>query len=154
MPVYSLRGRAPRASLVGRRRLILASAGAVAGAALAATAAHASDDRDDHERGRRSAPLPIPGGIQIGPTPDDVIHVWAPGPSTTKLPFSGAPLQGHDYDSTTIYTLDGNVAIASHAGRGVAGDGTPYNLETDVRAFEGRFALADGTKHEASFALI
>jgi hypothetical protein len=66
----------------------------------------------------------------------------------------GGTLQGLDYDSTTILNFEGHAAVAFHAGKAVAGDGTRYNLETDLRAFEGRFALSDGSKHEASFGFI
>jgi hypothetical protein len=156
MPDYNLRGRAPPGYLFGRRRVILAGAGALAGAAFATSAAHASDDRDErgHDGRTPPAPLPIPGGIQIGPTPADVIHVWGAGNPNVTLPFSGGPLQGLDYDSTTILNFEGHVAVAFHAGKAMASDGKQYNLETDIRAFEGRFALADGTKHEASFGFV
>jgi hypothetical protein len=138
-----------------RRRLILAGAGALAGAALAGSTVHASDERGDHGSGGRRvpmAPLPIPGGLDIPGV--GVIHVWAAGKTGVGLPYSGGVLQGLNYDSTTILNFEGNVAVAYHAGKAVAGDGTQYNLETDVRAFEGRFALADGTKHEASFGFV
>src|SRR5689334_24587795 len=105
MPDYAMRARAPSPSLLGRRHVILASTGALAGAVLAAPAAQASDDRDDPGRGRGSvspAPQPIPGGLQIGPAPTDLIHVWAPGNPDVTLPYTGATLLGLDYDSTTI----------------------------------------------------
>jgi hypothetical protein len=157
MPDYAMHGRAPSASLFGRRRLILAGAGAVAGTALATSAVHASVEPDDHGRGGRRvppAPQPILGGIQIGPAPTDLIHVWAAGKAGLKLPFSGGTLQGLDYDSSTISPFEGYAAQAYHVGTAVAGDGTRYNLETHMAAYEGRYIAEDGTRHQGAFAFI
>jgi hypothetical protein len=157
MPDYAMRARAPSASLLGRRHVILASAGTLAGAALATSVAHAADERDDHERGGRPvppAPQPIPGGLQIGPGPTDIIHVWAAGKAGVNLPYTGGTLQGLDYDSATIFSFEGNVAVAYHLGTAVGGDGTRYNLETDVRAYEGTFIAKNGSRHQGAFALI
>jgi hypothetical protein len=157
MPDYAVRARAPSASRLGRRHVILASTGALAGAVLAAPAVYASDDRDDPGRGRRPAqpaPQPIPGGLQIGPTPTDLIHVWPPGKAGLTLPYSGGTLLGLDYDSATIFSFDGSVAVAFHVGTATGGDGTRYNLETDLRAFEGSYIAKDGSRHQGAFALI
>jgi hypothetical protein len=156
MPDYAMRARAPSASLLGRRHVIVASSAALAGAVLATPAVQAADERDDHERGRRPvppAPQPIPGGLQIGPAPTDVIHVWAAGKAGVKLPYTGGTLQGLDYDSNTIFSFEGDVAVAYHVGTAVGADGTRYNLETDVRAFEGTF-IANRSRHQGAFALI
>jgi hypothetical protein len=155
MPDYTMRAHAPMASLLGRRHVILATAGGLAGAALATSVAQASDDRDD--RGGRPvppAPQPIPGGIQIGPAPTDIIHVWAAGLEGVKLPYTGGELQGLDFDSTTIFSFEGNVAVAYHVGTARGGGGNHYNLETDLRAYEGTFIAKNGSRHQGAFALI
>jgi hypothetical protein len=157
MPDYTMRTRAPTASLLGRRHVIVASTAALAGSVLATPAVQAADEREDRERGRRPvppAPQPIPGGIQIGPAPTDVIHVWAAGLEGVGLPYTGGTLQGLDYDSNTIYSFEGNVAVAYHIGTAVGGDGTRYDLETDLRAFEGTYIAQNGSRHQGAFAFI
>ena len=70
------------------------------------------------------------------------------------LPFSGATLQGFDVDPTTIGDFRGFSALAYHAGTATGSDGATYNLETDMRAFKGRYVDADGNKHFGTFAFI
>jgi hypothetical protein len=97
------------------------------------------------------APNPIPGGIELAP--GVVIHVFAPGDPTVTLPFTGVVLQGFDVEPCTITDFNGSTAVAFHVGTAQASDGTTYNLETDIRAFEGEY-IADGAVRRGSFALI
>jgi hypothetical protein len=97
-------------------------------------------------------PKPIPGGSTL---PDDtLIHVLGPGPSDIKLPFSGGFLGGDDVDTVTITDFEGFSAVAFHAGTALGSDGAMYNLETDMRAFQGRYIGEDGDVHEGCFALV
>jgi hypothetical protein len=105
------------------------------------------DDRDDVV-----PPKPIPGGIQIPGGPQ--IHVWQPGDPSVTLPFSGATLMGFDVEPTTITDRRGFSAVAYHAGTATGSDGATYNLETDIRAFEGAYVASDGVRRFGKFALI
>jgi len=85
--------------------------------------------------------------------PGVVIHVFAPGDPAVTLPFTGITLGGFDVEPTTITDFNGSTAVAYHVGRVRASDGRTYNLETDIRAFEGEF-VADGAVRRGGFALI
>lgn len=132
-----------------RRAFVQGAAGTAAGlaASLALPHAAAADDEHDECRGERPRvvpPRPIPGGI----------NVWAPGPSTVTLPFTGLTLQGVDADPSTITDFDGFVAVAFHAGTATASDGTRFNLETDMRTYRGAYVDAAGTRRFGTFAFI
>jgi hypothetical protein len=138
----------PQATLT--RRAVVG--GAAAGLA-AAVAAPQHVFAHDHEKGRDPVPPePIPGGIELGP--GQRIHVWAPGPPTVTLPFTGATLQGVNVESTTIRDFSGFSAVAFHVGTATAKDGTRYDLETDVRAFEGTYLDRAGRRHFGTFGFI
>src|SRR3954452_19210203 len=107
---------------------------------------------DDFPRDRVVPPKPIPGGIQIPDGPQ--FHVWAPGDPSVTLPFSGTTLMGFDVDPDTITDFRGFSAVAYHAGTAVGSDGATYNLETDLRAYQGTYVAADGSRRVASFAFI
>jgi hypothetical protein len=131
-----------------RRRFVLAAAGTVgAGLALPSTTAAAplSTTR------RLRLPSPIPGGIELAP--GVVIHVFGPGDPTVTLPFTGITLQGLDVEPSTITDFNGSTAVAFHVGTARGNDGKTYNLETDIRAFEGEY-ISEGTVHHGSFALV
>lgn len=140
-------------NLIDRRRFLTA-AGTAAGAGVvglgwrsagAATVGHAS--------GRRvpPAPNPIPGGIELAP--GSVIHVFAPGDPAVTLPFSGITLMGLDVEPSTVTDFNGSSAVAYHVGTARASDGRTYNLETDIRAFEGEYVV-DGETRDGSFAFV
>ena len=99
----------------------------------------------------RPAPNPIPGGIELAP--GFVIHVRGAGDPAVTLPFTGITLQGFDVEPSTITDFNGASALAYHAGTARASDGTTYNLETDIRAFEGDYVV-DGDVHHGAFAPI
>ena len=141
-------------SLLGRRTFFLTAAGVVAGAGVqsqespSATSAFVSRS----SRGRvRPAPKPIPGGIELAP--GNVIHVFGAGDPAVTLPFTGITLQGLDVEPSTITDFNGASALAYHVGTARASDGTRYNLETDIRAFEGEYVVDGATRH-GSFAMI
>ena len=143
------------AGLLTRRAAIQGAAGLATGVAAAAArprGAFAHGDHD-HRHGRLPVPPePIPGGIPISET--DVIHVWAPGPTTVTLPFSGGQLQGLDVEPTTIRDFKGFSAVAFHVGAATASDGTRYNLETDLRAFQGTYIDRTGKRRFGTFGFI
>lgn len=82
-----------------------------------------------------------------------VIHVFGAGDPAVMLPFTGITLQGLDYEPSTITDFKGSSAVAYHVGRVRGSDGRSYNLETDIRAFEGEY-VAEGAVRHGSFALI
>ena len=135
-----------------RRAFVQGAAGTAAGLAASLGlphAARAGDDHDDHdherdERAPQPPPKPIPGGI----------NVWAPGPPTVTLPFTGLTLQGLDADPSTITDFDGFSAVAFHTGTATAADGTRFDLETDMRAYRGAYVDAAGTRRFGTFAFI
>ena len=98
------------------------------------------------------APKPIAGGIQIPGGP--FIHVFAPGPTTVTLPFTGLQLQGLDVEPSVITHYRGFTALAFHVGTATGSDGRTYNLETDMRAMEGTYIAEDGSRQRGLFALI
>ena len=80
-----------------------------------------------------------PGGIELAP--GVVIHVFAPGDPGVTLPFTGITLQGVDVEPSTITDFHGSSAVAYHVGTARASDGKTYNVETDIRAFEGEYIV-------------
>jgi len=56
-------------------------------------------------------------------------------------------------EPVTLTDFNGSAALAYHVGTVEGSDGTTYNLETDIRAFEGEY-MSGGTVHRGSFALI
>jgi hypothetical protein len=137
---------------VSRRNLLRYAA--VAGAAAAAgPAVPASAAAHTHRLpGVPPPPKPIPGGLTIPGLP--LLHVFPPGPPEVTLPFSGTTLQGLDVEPSVITDYTGFTALAFHAGSAVGSDGKRYNLETDIRAIEGTYVAANGSRTRATFGLI
>ena len=79
--------------------------------------------------------------------------MFGAGDPSVTLPFTGITLQGFDVEPSTITDFNGFTALAYHVGSARASDGRTYNLETDIRAFEGE-DVADGAVRHGSFALI
>jgi hypothetical protein len=69
------------------------------------------------------------------------------------LPFTGITLQGLDTEPATITDFQGSSAVAYHVGTARGNDGKTYDLETDIRAFEGEFVV-DGVTRHGAFALV
>jgi hypothetical protein len=129
----------------------LAFVNPLAGATTVGGPAGRSRDHDDNDD-IIVLPKPIAGGLRL---PDNsVIHVLPPGPTSITLPFSGGQLAGEDVDSSTITDFDGFSALAFHVGTAKGSDGKTYDLETDLRAFQGRYVGTDGQTHHGSFILV
>jgi hypothetical protein len=140
-------------SIVDRRRFLTA-AGTATGAGVASLAwPSPSAAAVSHSSRTRvpPAPSPIPGGIELAP--GFVIHVFAPGDPGVTLPFTGITLQGVDVEPSTITDFRGSSAVAYHVGTARASDGKTYNVETDIRAFEGEYIVNDHVRR-GSFALV
>jgi hypothetical protein len=93
--------------------------------------------------GSDSAPVPIPGGIDIPP----LIHVFAPGPTSLGL-------MGENVEPSTITNFNGLAAYAVFAGGATDKDGNPYDALLDMRVFDGVYVSADGTHHRGVFGFI
>ena len=133
-----------------RRKFVLTAAGTV-GAGLALPSTTGATGIPSSPRRRLRLPSPIPGGIELAP--GNVIHVFGPGDPSVTLPFTGITLQGLDVEPSTITDFKGSTAVAFHVGTARANDGKTYNLETDIRAYEGEY-LSEGTVHRGSFVLV
>jgi hypothetical protein len=139
-------------AILDRRKFVLTAAGTVGVASLGSPRTTTAADSTSTKRRRVPvAPNPIPGGIEL--SPGFVIHVFGPGDPAVTLPFTGITLQGFDHEPGTITDFKGSTAVAYHVGTARANDGTTYNLETDIRAFEGDYVV-DGVVHSGSFALV
>jgi hypothetical protein len=137
--------------VIDRRRFVL-GAGALASAGLADLALPSTAEAHGRKRhGVRPAPEPIPGGNELAP--GEVIHVFAPGDPSVTLPFTGLTLQGLDVEPGTITDFEGSSAVAFHVGTARGHDGRLFNLETDMRAFEGKYVV-DGVTYWGSFAFV
>lgn len=140
-----------------RRKFLVGSAGAVAGAGLASTLAWPGVALADGEPkpDLLPPPKPIPGGLPVGlPPPYDFIHIFLPGPEDVTLPFSGLTLMGLDVEPSTITDFMGATAMAYIIGTATGSDGEQYHLEADIRAFEGSYIAADGSTNRGAFAMI
>ncbi len=136
------------ASSVDRRRFLT-----YAGAAFAtASAADALVPAQSSAATTQSAPVPQPKPIPGGPAP--TLHVFGPGPLGVTLPFSRLPLPGLDVEPSVITDRTGFTALAYHVGRAKGSDGRTYNLETDMRAYQGTYVASDGSTRKGSFAFI
>jgi hypothetical protein len=140
-------------SLFGRRRFVLTAAGTVAGAAVAGVPRPSPGIAAPAASASRVSPIPspIPGGLELAP--GFVIHVFPPGDPAVTLPFSGLQLAGFDVEPVTLTDFNGSAALAYHVGTARGNDGQMYNLETDIRAFEGEY-MVGGAVYRGSFALI
>jgi hypothetical protein len=98
------------------------------------------------------APKPIPGGTQIPGGP--LLHIFLPGPTNVTLPFTGLTLEGLNVEPSTITDFNGFTALAYIVGSARASDGRTYNMEVDLRVFEGRYVGETGSRHEGTFAMI
>ncbi len=133
-----------------RRSLVLGAAGAVASAGWPGRSPSGPRRRPKGRRDVQPAPNPIPGGF---PIPPDILHVFAPGDPSVTLPFTGVILEGFDVEPSTITDFRGSSAVAFHVGTAEGSDGRTYNLETDMRAYEGEYVV-DGKTYEGAFAFV
>jgi hypothetical protein len=141
----------PPTRSVSRRGAILGTAAALVGTGLTHVLAQpALADNDDHLP-LLPPPKPILGGDVIPPQ----IHAWEPGePQGFALPFTGAVFDGLNVDPTTIRDFSGFTAQAYPVGTATGSDGRRYNLEGDIRVFDGTYVAETGTRQHGTFALI
>jgi hypothetical protein len=135
-----------------RRRVILGTAAALAGAALVGTGvAEASDADNDDAFKPQPAPKPIPGKL---PIPGTDFHIFAPGPPSITLPFSGSQLMGPDVEPSAITDYSGFTALAYPVGTARGSDGQHFNLEGDMRFFSGTYISLSGARREGTFGFV
>jgi hypothetical protein len=70
------------------------------------------------------------------------------------LPFTGGQLQGLDVEPTTIRDFNGFSAVAFHVGTATGSDGMRYDLETDLRTFQGSYIDGAGHRRHGTFGFI
>ena len=143
---------------VDRRRFMMAGAGALAGTMALPGKSEASGGWGRGKRGPVSAPNPIPGGTDLSgfglSPPYDFIHWFAPGPVGITLPFTGVPLEGLDVEPSTLTDFRGSTAYTYLVGQAKGDDGDTYDLEVDLRVFDGKYISMDGEINYATFALL
>jgi hypothetical protein len=132
----------------GRRSFLLGAAGALT-AGLTAPLGWMGSRPADADALPLPTPKPIPGGTEFPPFP--LIHELFPGPETITLPFTLVTLQGLDVEPSTITDFTGVTALAYHVGTVTGSDGLTYDLETDVRVFEGQYVGEDGAQRQGTF---
>jgi hypothetical protein len=138
----------------GRRSFLLGTAGALAAGLTTALCRPGLSKADSgastlpqHVLAPLPAPKPIPGGFDIPP----LIHEFIPGPETITLPFTRITLQGLHVEPSTITDFTGVTALAYHVGTATGSDGRSYDLETDVRVFQGQYVGEDGSQRQGTF---
>jgi hypothetical protein len=87
------------------------------------------------------APLPIPGGEDVGP-PLGFIHVFTPGPQGMGL----------DVEPSLITNFKGFTAFTLLDGRAEGSDGKTYDVHSDLRVMAGEYVVGDGSRHQGTFA--
>ncbi|MGI9623571.1 MAG: hypothetical protein ACR2PK_12105 [Acidimicrobiales bacterium] len=102
----------------------------------------------------KSAPKPIPGGIDSGDPNVGFIHWWLPGPDGSTTQILEIPGFGLDVDPSTITDFQGVSAFAVVAGTVRGSDGVDYDCEFDVRAMKGNYVGEDGQKRFGAFAFL
>ena len=86
--------------------------------------------------------------------PLDEIRWFAAGKAGVTLPFSGIPLFGKEYEPNTIDNFNGRIAYGYLAGEAKGSDGDKYDVELDLRVFDGEYVAMNGEVNYATFALI
>jgi hypothetical protein len=157
-PVFNKRGKPMRvlpSGTISRGTFIRGMAGSVALAAMGApfeTIQAAATDGGDVSP-VLPAPRPIPGGLSLGPG-GPFINVHEPGTAGKTLPYTQAGLEGLDVEPITITDFKGVIAQAYHVGSATGSDGMTYNLETDIRVYQGEYIADGGSHHRGTFALL
>jgi hypothetical protein len=97
-----------------------------------------SQDSEEQHVAILPQPVPIPGGINVPP----LIHLFGP----TDL----------DTEPNVITNFKGFSALAYPTGTNAARDsnGNFYDLQTDMRVFQGEYVAADGSHHRGTFVFI
>jgi len=128
--------------------MLLGTGAAIAGAALIGPGPVSADQGSDL---LHPTPLPQPSPIPLTPLG---IHINAPGPMTTTLPFSGLTLFGLDVDPSAITDYSGFTALAYPVGTARGSDGQKYLLEGDMRVFSGQYTPTGGQPREATWGFV
>ena len=122
-----------------RQLVVFFGAGALAcvfgsAAALAAGNPHGSAE-----------PVPIASGfVPFEGAP--FIHVLVPGPPPSFF--------GNNVDPDVITDFNGLTALAYLGGNATDGAGHEYFMQVDVRAYQGTYVSADGTRHRGTFGFV
>lgn len=87
------------------------------------------------------APLPIPGGEDVGP-PVGIIHQFVPGPQGMGL----------DVEPSLITNFKGFTAFTILTGQAEGSDGKTYDVRSDLRVMQGEYVAEDGSRHQGTFA--
>ena len=77
-----------------------------------------------------------------------------PARVATDADGSGPWLHSVDVEASTIADFNGVTALAYMVGTARGNDGSSYNLEADVRVFEGQYVGADGAPGAGTFAFM
>jgi hypothetical protein len=137
--------------LVGQHRLhrrhFLRGAAATAGLAFGSglvlpTLAFADNSRQP------VAPVPVPGGDVLGPPdfPPVLVHQFLPG--------SGAGFDGINAELNGITNFQGLATLGYTSGTAIDSRGRTYNVQTDIRGYQGDYVGADGTHADGTFVEI
>ena len=138
---------APRQA-IGRREVL--KYGAFAGAAAAVVPASRCPDRRTLVSSARSCRRRRRSRAAWPPT----CTSSRPGLADVVLPISGFPLQGLDVEPSVFTDYAGFSALAFHVGTATGSDGKRYDLETDMRAYRGRYVAADGTQRRGVYGFV
>jgi hypothetical protein len=87
------------------------------------------------------APLPIPGGEDVGP-PVGIVHQFVPGPQGLGL----------DVEPSLITNFKGFTAFTIVEGQAEGSDGKTYDVRSDLRVMAGEYVAEDGSHHRGTFA--
>jgi hypothetical protein len=131
--------------------MLLGAGAALTSAALIGPATAGADDHTAQlfDPPPLAPPAPIPGGF--APT----LHAYAPGPTGTTLPFSGAQLMGLDVEPAAITDFSGFTALVYPVGTARGSDGKHYNLEGDMRVYSGTYQpFGGGSKRQGTFGFV
>ena len=122
-----------------RRFFVFIGAGALACAFGSATTLAAGNPHGSAE------PTPIASGfVPFEGAP--FIHVLVPGPPPNFF--------GNNVDPNVITDFNGLTALAYLGGTATDGAGHEYFMQVDVRAYQGTYVSADGTRHRGTFGFV
>jgi hypothetical protein len=125
-----------------RRKLLLAAGGTIASAGLAKSLSWPASGGAATSRALAQsllpAPKPIPGGRTVA---GHFIHFFSPHPRSSL-----------DIEPSTMTDFKGSSALAYLVGSATGSDGQTYDVEVDIRAFQGQYVGVDGSSQQGSFA--
>ena len=98
-----------------------------------------------HGRRGSSEPVPIPGGI-VPFSGAPLLHVFAPGPSP--------PFMGLDIEPNVITNWNGFTAMGYLLGTATDRQGRSYDMQCDIRVYQGEYVSANGKRHHGTFGFI